>query len=244
MAVLLLRLCGPMQAWGTQSRFRVRDTGLEPSKSGVLGLVCSALGRCRFETVDDLASLRMGVRVDQEGVVRRDYQTAGGAHRKGEEYGVVTADGKMGGTVTSNRYYLSDADFIIGLEGKTQADVELLLTIDEALRNPRWQVFLGRKSYPPAVPVYLPKEESLVKNSTLVEALISYPWPRHGKQVPAESKRPSQLRFVVETDYGLGTETRYDQPEGLAFLTRRFFPRSVETFFRKLDEVIPVRREG
>ena len=244
MAVLLLRLCGPMQAWGTQSRFRVRDTGLEPSKSGVLGLVCSALGRCRFETVDDLASLRMGVRVDQEGVVRRDYQTAGGAHRKGEEYGVVTADGKMGGTVTSNRYYLSDADFIVGLEGRKQTDVKLLLTIDEALRNPRWQVFLGRKSYLPSVPVYLPKDESLTENSTLEEALIFYPWPGHGKQVPVESKRPSQLRFVVETDYGLGTEIRQDQPEGLAFLTRRFLPRSVETFFRKLDEVIPVRREG
>ncbi len=244
MAVLLLRLCGPMQAWGTQSRFRIRDTGLEPSKSGVLGLVCSALGRGRSGTVDDLASLRMGVRVDQEGVVRRDYQTAGGVHRKGEEYGVVTADGKNGGTVTSNRYYLSDADFIVGLEGKTQADVELLLTIDKALRNPRWQIFLGRKSYLPSVPVYLPKGESLVKNSTLEKTLISYPWPRHGKQVPEESKRPSQLRFVVETDYGLGTETRQDQPEGLAFLTRRFLPRSVKTFFRKLDEVIPVRREG
>jgi CRISPR-associated Cas5-like protein len=151
-----------MQAWGTQSRFRIRDTGLEPSKSGVLGLVCSALGRGRSESVDDLASLRMGVRVDQEGIVRHDYQTAGGVHRKGEEYGVITADGKNGGTVTSSRYYLSDADFIVGLEGRTEADVELLLTINEALRNPRWQVFLGRKSYLPSVPVYLPKGEGLI----------------------------------------------------------------------------------
>ncbi|MCC6935346.1 MAG: CRISPR-associated protein Cas5, partial [Thermomicrobiales bacterium] len=29
-ATLLLRLTGPMQAWGTQSRFTHRDTGLEP----------------------------------------------------------------------------------------------------------------------------------------------------------------------------------------------------------------------
>ena len=43
MSVLLLRLAGPMQAWGTQSRFTVRDTGLEPSKSGVIGLLCAAL---------------------------------------------------------------------------------------------------------------------------------------------------------------------------------------------------------
>ena len=31
MSVLLLRLAGPMQSWGTRSRFSNRDTGLEPS---------------------------------------------------------------------------------------------------------------------------------------------------------------------------------------------------------------------
>ncbi|MCA9878634.1 MAG: CRISPR-associated protein Cas5, partial [Thermomicrobiales bacterium] len=37
MHTVLLRLAGPMQSWGTQSRFLERDTGMEPSKSGVLG---------------------------------------------------------------------------------------------------------------------------------------------------------------------------------------------------------------
>ena len=46
-ATLLLRLQGPMQSWGTTSRFDERDTQLEPSKSGVLGLVCAAIGRDR-----------------------------------------------------------------------------------------------------------------------------------------------------------------------------------------------------
>ena len=41
MSVLLLRLSGPMQSWGVQSRFTVRDTGLEPSKSGVVGLIAA-----------------------------------------------------------------------------------------------------------------------------------------------------------------------------------------------------------
>ena len=44
MAVLLLRLAGQMQSWGTQSRFSNRDTDLEPSKSGVIGLLCAAMG--------------------------------------------------------------------------------------------------------------------------------------------------------------------------------------------------------
>ena len=74
MPTLLLRLAGPMQSWGTTSRFDERDTQLEPSKSGVIGLLCAALGRDRAESVDDLAALRMGVRVDREGVPMRDFQ--------------------------------------------------------------------------------------------------------------------------------------------------------------------------
>ena len=64
---LLIRLAGPMQSWGTQGRFDVRDTEREPSKSGVVGLLCAALGRDRSEPLDDLASLRMGVRVGPGG---------------------------------------------------------------------------------------------------------------------------------------------------------------------------------
>ena len=44
MNTLLLRLAGPMQSWGTQSRFFTRDTGLEPSKSGVIGPALRRLG--------------------------------------------------------------------------------------------------------------------------------------------------------------------------------------------------------
>jgi len=110
---LLLRLTGPMQSWGLQSRFTVRDTAREPTKSGVIGLVCAALGRQREAPVDDLGQLQMGVRVDREGTLARDYQTAGGA-RHGESYGVATVDNKKPGTVISNRYYLADADFLVG----------------------------------------------------------------------------------------------------------------------------------
>lgn len=76
---LLLRLAGPMQSWGTQSAFNRRDTGLDPSKSGVIGLLAAALGRPREASVADLAALQMGVRVDHEGVVQTDFHTAGGS---------------------------------------------------------------------------------------------------------------------------------------------------------------------
>lgn len=81
MSILLLRLAGPMQAWGTQSRFTNRDTGLEPSKSGVIGLLCAALGRSREQPLNDFRGIEMAVRIDREGRLMRDYHTAGGEHQ-------------------------------------------------------------------------------------------------------------------------------------------------------------------
>ena len=50
MAVLLLRLSAPLQAWGTEnSKFEIRKTGREPSKSGIVGLLAAALGIRRNE---------------------------------------------------------------------------------------------------------------------------------------------------------------------------------------------------
>ena len=44
MSTLLLRLAAPLQSWGIDSKFDIRRTGREPSKSGVIGLICAALG--------------------------------------------------------------------------------------------------------------------------------------------------------------------------------------------------------
>ena len=40
MAVLLLRLAAPLQAWGSNSKFIIRNTEREPTKSGVVGMLC------------------------------------------------------------------------------------------------------------------------------------------------------------------------------------------------------------
>ena len=139
MSTLLLRLSGPMQSWGTTSRFDERDTGLEPSKSGVIGLLCAALGRDRTKPLDDLARLRMGVRVDREGVLSRDFQTATG----------VAGKAQLGRTVVSPRFYLADAKFLVGLQG---ADEALLATLHTALAQPVRHLALGRRSFPPGEP--------------------------------------------------------------------------------------------
>ena len=67
MSTLLLRLAGPLQAWGYESKFEKRRTGREPTKSAVVGMLAAALGRRRDESVEDLCSLNFGVRVEEEG---------------------------------------------------------------------------------------------------------------------------------------------------------------------------------
>jgi CRISPR system Cascade subunit CasD len=195
MSTLLLRLQGPMQSWGTQSRFRDRDTGREPSKSGVIGLICAALGRPREAEIADLAGLLMGVRVDREGVLHLDYHTA---QQTGER-----------GAVISPRAYLSDAAFLVGLEG----DAALLAQIQDALSRPRWQICLGRKAFVPSAPVRL---QDGVQEGNLLQVLQMY---------PLLDGEPGSRRFIFEDS--AATEVRMDAP--LSFAARTFAGRRIRT---------------
>ena len=76
MSTLLLRLAAPLQAWGTDSKFEVRRTNREPSKSGVIGLLAAALGLRRDADLSELSALRFGVRVDRNGEVIKDFHMA------------------------------------------------------------------------------------------------------------------------------------------------------------------------
>lgn len=216
MYTLLMRLSGPMQSWGTSSRFTERDTGQEPSKSGVIGLLCAALGKPRLEQASDqqpwptlsaLAALRMGVKVERAGTVGVDFQTAGGGQMGGQPYGVARVQGGLFGSVMSNRFYLQDASFLVGLEGE---DLALLTRLHEALAAPVWALSLGRKSYPPGVPPYL--ADGLVE-STLEEALLA---------VPSPDGADEQVRLVIEQFDPYGAEPRVDVPLDFA---RRWFGR-------------------
>ncbi len=218
MAVLLLRLAAPMQSWGTQSHFSVRETGLEPSKSGVIGLLCAALGRPRTAAVDDLAALRMGVRVDREGKVMRDYHIA---------QQVLKADGKsVKETEPSSRYYLADAVFLVGLEGEEA----LLHRLYEALRAPVWPLYLGRKAFVPARPVWL--QDGLRTDESLEEALRSYPWLGSAWQ----KNPPERLRLMIEEQDGY--EIRRDHPVSFDPLRRRYLLRRLRVTFVPRPHVV------
>ena len=207
MSTLLLRLAGPMQSWGTQSRHSLRDTGQEPSKSGVIGLVAAALGRSWDRDISDLAGLRMGVRVDHEGRVSKDFQTA---------LYVIRADrSRSNAAVISDRYYLADADFLVGLESD---DAQLLNQIHQAVANPYWPLCLGRKAFPLGLPAYIP--DGLRPDVGLEDALATF--PIHSRYL---GQKPS-IRLVMEQSTQIGV-ARIDQP--VSFQPRRYATRYVRT---------------
>jgi CRISPR system Cascade subunit CasD len=209
MPTLLLRMRAPMMSWGDHSRFTIRDTRREPTKSAVIGLLCAALGRPRWEPVHDLAALKMGVRVNREGLVQCDYHTIMDS---------IKSSGGKGDTVLSDRYYIADADYWVGLEG----DFDKLTKLDNALQNPCWQLYFGRKSFVPSRPV----RAGLV-DLPLSEALQQQPY--EGKI--AKNQSP-ELRYVLEVINSL--DIRRDVP--LDWQKRLFGSRCVETTFQEVTE--------
>lgn len=219
---LLIPLAGPMQAWGSRSRFDDRDTHAEPTKSGVLGLVCAALGRPRTDSLDDLNALRFGVRADAPGRVATDFHTA---------QNVLRAGGSGTTTVTSRRHYIADARFLCGLEGENLA---LLRHIEDFLKDPVWPLSLGRRSFPLTLPPFLPGG-SVRENVELKKALEEEPWRRLSRW----ERPPVDLRLVLETPDG--PVVQQDAPEDFAL--RRFGLRRlcVTTTKRPVEEnYVPV----
>jgi CRISPR system Cascade subunit CasD len=214
MGVILLKLEGPMQSWGVGSRFIERMTESTPSKSGLIGLICSALGRPRDGSVDDLAEMEMAVRVDREGQITYDFHTT---------LDVLQADGKNRRTVVSKRYYISDACFLAGLEHDNNT---LLKQIINSLKTPRWPPFLGRKSFPASSPICLTNK---ALQEPLMKIIKHYPWQGRPQDNP-----PNFLRLVYECGSNEG-EPRLDVP--ISFRLRRFRSRNVTTEFISFKEL-------
>jgi len=185
--ILLLRLEGPLQSWGVRSRWDVRDTGPEPTKSGVVGLLGCALGcpvrEPRLEALD--TGLRFGVRVESPGRVMVDYQTitdflptADGRYKHdgvkvSSSLVKLRQDPKVKpATIESRRAYLEDAAFLVALEDSgTQPD--LVARCAEAMQRPVWPIYLGRKACLPTRPVF---EDLTERYEGIEDALTRHPW--------------------------------------------------------------------
>lgn len=204
----MLRLAAPLQAWGVDSKYDVRRTGREPSKSGVIGMLAAALGRGRDEPVNDLNQLRFGVRVEQEGVLLTDYHM------------VHSTDGKT--SWQTYRHYLSDAVFLVGLEG----DTELLQSISDAVNAPVFPLFLGRRSCPPTLPLNLG-----IRDVGLLDALRTEPWCAGEVCMKKNKSDTVRLRMIADAlPDDRGCVMLHDVPASYDPSWRRYGYRAVKDY--------------
>ena len=198
-AYLALLLDAPLQSWGFSSRFQRRTTGLHPTKSGVIGLICAAMGLAKGSAEErDMLPHLGGLKMTTLAIPRQpqgdplpairleDYHTVLGTRRAS---GAMNPD-----AVVTRRQYLADARFGVILAG----DPAILKRIITALEDPVWGVWFGRKSCLPAEPIL----RGLFENQVEAErALLG--------NVPVEEFTRVEDVAAFED----GTDSYPDQPE-------------------------------
>lgn len=239
-ATLAFLIDAPLQSWGASSRFQRRDTEGFPTKSALIGVLAAAFGIDKQNTNEaeqlaPLASLRLIVyRLPREGrlPVERlsDFHTIGGGYDKGastmEKMSIPKkASGAPFGTVITRRTYLTGARFIAAFTG----EAVFVRSLADALENPRWGVWFGRKTCIPAMPL---APAVAPTNSEAVQCLVRRvrEWESETGRKPSVSKdlAPAALEHWEEPSQADATEGDFflhDHP--LTFGERGFHARPV-----------------
>lgn len=226
-ATLVLRLAGPLQAWGTNSQFNRRATDDRPSKAGVVGLLAAAQGRRRGAALDDLSGLSLGVRVDQPGTLLHDYHTVssldGGPllSAKVNASGWQVATGPKKFTHVTRRSYLQDAVFLALVSGPR----DLLETLSEALGHPRFALALGRRSCPPSQPLIVDSGQGSLWLGAPHELVRTIPW--QAGVVARSRNRAASVTVAVTLDDPEGADYAADVPISFDQRGRRYATRRV-----------------
>lgn len=159
---LILKLQGPMQAWGRESFEGLRPSELFPGRSALLGLLGACLGVERADQNRQQAlagSVSFAVRVDRQGQKMTDYHTVKNAR---EDYrGLKSHD-----TIQTWREYWQDACYSVAVWNNPDA-VVLLAEIAQAVKQPIYTPVLGRRSCPLARPLF----ETMLSAESALSAL-------------------------------------------------------------------------
>lgn len=207
-AYLAMLLDAPLQSWGFASRFQRRTTALHPTRSGISGMICAALGVEKgsgeeAEWLERLQAVAMTIlTIGRQNEIRRleDFHTVLKTRRAS---GSISND-----AVITHRQYLLDAKFGVILCGEP----ETLEAIHQALVNPRWGVWFGRKNCIPAAPVCPKGVQESWEDAMVVLGLTD--------RKETEFSRVSEVASFDE-----GTDTLMDVP--VNFKTREFKPRRI-----------------
>lgn len=156
---LLFRLYGPMAAWGDIAVGESRPSQAHPTRSAVLGLVAAALGLRRDDEAAHQAladGYAMAVCVDAPGELLRDYHTTQVPPARRGVHHATRRDELLGdklNTILSQRDYRMDALYRVALWPRNETAPYTLEALAQALAQPAFVLYLGRKACPPALPL-------------------------------------------------------------------------------------------
>lgn len=191
MAFLLFQLRAPLASWGEPAVGEYRGSYGYPGESALVGLLGAALG-LRRENEAAHAALAQGygfaVGVQSTGKLLRDYHTAqvpGRVSLKGRPHATRRDELRVPkdelNTILSTRDYRQDAACLVAVQPGKEAP-HSLETLADALRRPRYVLYLGRKSCPPAAPLF----PQVIEVGSVREAFEAYR-ERLGRLAPVEA---------------------------------------------------------
>ncbi|MGH8729643.1 MAG: type I-E CRISPR-associated protein Cas5/CasD [Burkholderiales bacterium] len=167
MEFLVFQLQAPLSSWGDTAVGEYRGSYEYPGESALIGLLGAALGLRRQHEAAH-AALREGygfaVGMQSGGRLLRDYHTAQVATQmilqeqphfiRRDELNVPAHKRKDHlKTIPSTRDYRQDAASLIAVRQRANPP-HTLHALSDALRQPRFVLYLGRKACPPAAPLH------------------------------------------------------------------------------------------
>ncbi len=182
MQFLVFQLQANLAAWGDVAVGEYRGSRDAPGASALVGLLGAALGAVRDDEAAH-AALRDGylfaIGTVANGQLLRDYHTAqvpGRAQLKGRPHRTRRDELNMPkhdlNTILSTRDYRQNAAWVVAVQAQAGA-VHSLHALEQALREPRFVLYLGRKCCPPAAPLAPVVHEAESAHAALVAYLVA-----------------------------------------------------------------------
>ncbi len=160
---LILKLHGPMQAWGEHTFEGKRPSGNFPTRSALLGLLgaCLGIARNNRKRLQQLSSsVLFAVLKEERFIQKRDGRKVSLPVIKATDYHTVQNSRqnysglKSHDTIVTWREYLFDASYTVAV-WNTQGAVIRIDAIETAVKAPIFTPYLGRRSCPLARPLFV-----------------------------------------------------------------------------------------
>lgn len=220
----LLWLEGPLQSWGADSRFGRRDTLPFPTRSGVLGMLCAAMGKGgpQEEWLKKMRSYGQEIIAYERDSVKgrpnlkpgllRDFHMVGSGYDRSDKWQdqliPKTSQGKAPvgtGARLTWRYYIQDMAFAVILELPEDEAEE----IAQYMARPVWSLCLGRKCCAPSDLIWRGEFESFAEAKDAAAVIAAAKHRHETFQVVEGAREGGEIMYLADVPVCFGPFKKY-----------------------------------